>query len=123
MLHENNALDYALKHIYSLENTKVLLEKRGWTSEQIKVGVLHATIDVYEKVVWLHIPNHIEKRGQKVKIKGICRFISKVDYVAVLVERAWNKADPYKLVPVDSWDELIVKGMNDEFYGFASKSK
>lgn len=116
LLHENNAEDYALRHIYSLENTKVLLEKWGWTSEHIKVGIDNATIDVYKNVVWLHIPNRIEKRGQKIKIKGICRFISKVDYVAVLVERAWDKADPYKLVPGDSWNELIAKGMNDEFY-------
>ncbi len=116
LLHENNAQDYALKYIYSLENTKVLLDKWGWTPEQIKVGIEHATIDVYKNVVWLHIPNHIEKRGQQVKIKGICRFISKVDYVGVLVDRAWDKADPYKLIPGDSWDELIAKGMNDEFY-------
>jgi hypothetical protein len=116
LLHENNSEDYALRHLYSLENTKALLQKWGWSPEEIKVGMEHCTIDVYEKIVYLHIPNKIEKRGVVVKIRGISRFISKTDYVNTLVKRCWDKADPYKLVPGDSWDELVSKGMNDEFY-------
>ncbi|MBO3463858.1 hypothetical protein G7B40_037890 [Aetokthonos hydrillicola Thurmond2011] len=116
LLHENNAEDYALRHIYSLENTKSLLEKWGWTAEQIKIGIEYATIDVYKHCCWLHIPGKIEKRGQLIKIRGICRFISKADFVAVLIERAWQKADPYKLQPGDNWDELIARGNTGEFY-------
>lgn len=114
--HEDNSEDYALRHIYSLENTKVLLQKWGWTPEQIKTGIDYATIDVYRNFVYLHIPNKIEKRGQLIKIRGISRFISKADYVAVLVERSWAKADPYKLQPGDNWDDLIARGNTGDFY-------
>jgi hypothetical protein len=106
LLHENNGEDYALRHIYSLENTKVLLKQFGWQDEQIKQGIDHATIDVYEKVVYLHIPNKIEKRGEKIKIKGISRFVSKSNYVDILVNRCWAKADPYKLEFTGDWDEF-----------------
>jgi len=116
LLHENNSEDYALRHIYSLENTKALLTKWGWISEQIRVGIEHATIDVYQNFVWLYIPNKIQKRGETIKIRGISRFISKADYVGILIARCWSKADPYKLSPGNDWDELIAKGMNDEFY-------
>ncbi len=116
LLHENNSEDYALKHLYSLENTKVLLDKWGWTSEQIKVGIDNATIDVYEKVVWLHIPAYIIKKGDRLKICGISRFISKADYVQVLIDRAWSKADPYKLQLGNSWDEFVVMGNTGDFY-------
>lgn len=116
LLHENNAEDYALRHLYSLENTKELLRRWGWNEEQIKLGIEHATIDVYEKIVYLHIPALIIKRGEKVKIRGISRFISKNDYVDVLVKRCWAKADPYKLEPGTEWDEFIVRGNTGDFY-------
>lgn len=123
LLHENNGVgeasrreDYALRHIYSLENTKSLLQKWGWSAEQIKVGIDHATVDVYKSVVYLHIPNKIEKRKEKIKIRGISRFISKADYVGILIERCWAKADPYKLEPGSEWDELIARGNTGDFY-------
>jgi hypothetical protein len=116
LLHENNAEDYALRHIYSLENTKELLRLWGWNDEQIKVGIDNITIDVYDKIVYIHIPGFIVKRGEKVKIRGISRFISKADYVDVLVKRCWSKADPYKLEFGTEWDEFIVKGNSDDFY-------
>lgn len=116
LLHENNSENYALRHIYSLENTKDLLKTWGWSEKQIKSGIDHATIDIYKHQVYLHIPGKIEKRGTTVKIRGISRYISKADYVSTLVKRCWDKADPYRLVPGNSWDELISKGMGDEFY-------
>ncbi|QIR41705.1 hypothetical protein HCG51_33890 (plasmid) [Tolypothrix sp. PCC 7910] len=116
LLHEDNREDYALRHIYSLENTKALLTKWGWTPEQIKTGIDYATIDVYRNVVWLHIPNKILHRGQLIKIRGISRFISKADYIDVLVTRSWAKADPYKLQPGDNWDDLITRGNTGDFY-------
>ncbi|MEH2462267.1 hypothetical protein [Nostoc sp.] len=87
LLHENNGDDYALRHLYSLENTKVLLTKWGWSAEQVKVGIDYATIDIYKNQVYLHISNKISKRGQLIKVRGISRFISKTDYVNVLIER------------------------------------
>jgi hypothetical protein len=116
LLHENNGDDYALRHIYSLENTKILLKQFGWQDEQIKQGIDHATIDVYEKIVYLHIPNKIEKRGEKIKIKGISRFVSKFNYVDILINRCWAKADPYKLEFAGDWDEFISKGNNNDFH-------
>lgn len=116
LLHEDNSEDYALRHIYSLENTKALLLKWGWSAEQIKTGIDYATIDVYRNFVYLHITNKVEKRGQIIKIRGISRFISKVDYIDVLVTRSWQKADPYKLQPGDNWDDLIARGNTGEFY-------
>lgn len=116
LLHENNSEDYALRHIYSLENTKELLRRWGWGQEQIKQGIEHITIEVYEKVVYLHIPAFIIKRGEKIKIRGISRFVSKADYVDVLVSRCWAKADPYKLEPGTDWDEFIIKGNTGDFH-------
>ena len=116
LLHENKSEDYALRHIYSLENTKVLLQKWGWSAEEIKQGIDYATIDVYNHQVWLHIPGTIEKRKETIKIRGICRFISKADYVDILIKRCSGKADPYKLEPGDNWDELIARGNTGDFY-------
>ncbi|MBN3869539.1 MAG: hypothetical protein HWQ23_04280 [Nostoc sp. JL33] len=116
LLHENNGEDYALRHIYSLENTKVLLTKWGWSAEQVKTGIDHTTIDVYKNVVYLHICNKVTKRGQLIKIRGISRFISKIDYVEVLINRCWTKSDPYKLEPGSDWDELIARGNTGDFY-------
>ncbi|MHC5610541.1 MAG: hypothetical protein ACYTXA_05865 [Nostoc sp.] len=116
LLHENNAEDYALRHLYSLENTKALLIKWGWSAEQVKAGIDCATIDVYKNIVYLHICNKVTKRGQTIKIRGISRFISKADYVDILIKRCWEKADPYKLQPGDNWDELIARGNTGDFY-------
>lgn len=116
LLHENNGDDYALRHLYSLENTKAMLSKWGWTADEIKAGIDYATIDVYKSVVYFHICNKIIKRGQTIKIRGISRFISKADYVGILIERCWAKADPYKLEPGSEWDELIAKGNTGDFY-------
>ncbi|MEA5504933.1 hypothetical protein VB735_17840 [Halotia wernerae UHCC 0503] len=123
LLHENNSEDYALRHIYSLENTKCLLQKWGWTPEQIKAGIDYSTIDIYKNQVYLHIPNKIIKEYKTPvthntikKIKGISRFISKADYVEVLINRCWLKADPYKLEPGSDWDELIARGNTGDFY-------
>ena len=119
LLHENSSENYGLRHIYSLENTKQLLKKWGWTEEEIKTGIEHITIDVYEKIVYIHIPAFIIKRGEKIKIRGISRFVSKADYVNILVMRCWSKADPYKLEVGDNWDEFIVKGNTGEFYSLS----
>lgn len=116
LLHDNSAEDYALKHLYSLENTKALLENWGWTAEEIKVGSDRLTIDVYEKVVYLHIPNFIEKKGDRIRARGLSRFVSKADYVDILIKRAWAKADPYKLQPGSTWDEFIAMGNSGDFY-------
>lgn len=116
LLHENPHDNYALKHIYSLENCKVLLSNWGWNAEEIKIGINHITIDVYQNFVWLHIPGWIVKKNNPVKIRGISRFVSKIDFIAVLVNRAWGKADPYKLEPGNEWDELIAKGNTGDFY-------
>lgn len=116
LLHDNNSEDYALKHLYSLENTKALLEGWGWSVDQIKVGADNLTIDVYERVVWLHIPAYITKKGDRIRIRGLSRFVSKADFVQVLIQRAWSKADPYKLQPGNSWDEMIALGNTGDFY-------
>ncbi|NWF61731.1 MAG: hypothetical protein HXY43_21360 [Fischerella sp.] len=123
LLHENNAEDYALRHLYSLENTKELLRQWGWLEEDIKKGIDLITIEVYETFVYLHIPNKIVREYKTPvphttikKIKGLSRFVSKADFVDVLINRCWDKADPYKLQIGDNWHELIAKGMTDEFY-------
>ena len=117
LLHEKNSEDYALRHLYSLENTKYLLTSWKWNAEDIKVGIEHAVIDVYEKIVYLHIPKHFIKRnGDHIRIRGISRFISKADYVEALIQRTWSKSDPYKLQPGNDWDELIAMGNTGDFY-------
>lgn len=116
LLQENKAEDYALRHLYSLENTKKLLRRWGWNEEEIKTGIEHITIDVYEKIVYIHIPAFITKRGKRIKIHGISRFTSKADYVDVLVSRCWSKADPYKLELGTEWNEFIVRGNTGDFY-------
>lgn len=123
LLHEDNREDYALRHIYSLENTKALLQKWGWTLEDIKAGIDHVTIDVYKHFVYIHIPNKIVREYKTPaphttikKIKGLSRFVSKADFVEVLISRSWAKADPYKLELGNDWDELIARGNTGDFY-------
>lgn len=116
LLQENADKNYALKHLYSVENTKHLLNKWGWATEEIRQGINFITIDVYEKIVYVHIPRIIYKRNQAIKIRGISRFVSKSDYLEILVNRAWSKADPYKLEPSEEWDELVAQGNTGDYY-------
>lgn len=135
LLHSDSKEDYALRHLYSLENTKQILRNLGWTDKEIKVAGDHLTIDVHEKVVRLHLPAWIpvsdrEAKGFSVlngtakiingklckKVRGLSTFISKDVYVHVLIERTWAKADPYKLRPTDSWDEFTALGNTGEDY-------
>jgi hypothetical protein len=82
---------------------------------------LHSLVSL-RRLTYLHIPNKITKRGETVKIKGISRFISKIDYVDTLVRRCWTKADPFKLEPGSDWNELIAKGNTGDFYELTLKS-
>jgi hypothetical protein len=109
--------NYALKHLYSLDNLKIILTNRGWSSADLKGIESRVVIDVFDKVVWVKIANFERKRGEKVKIRGLCTFISKNDFLKTLINKCWSKADPYKLVPGDNWDEFIAKGSEtSDFY-------
>lgn len=108
---QDGSENFALKHLYSLDNLKIILTGRGWSADDLKGIESRAVIDVFSKVVWVHIKNSAMKRGVKVKVRGLCSFISKADFLGVLVDKCWEKADPYLLVPGDSWDEFIAKGV------------
>lgn len=135
LLNENSSENYALRHLYSQENTKQILHNLGWTDEEIKTGIDHLTIDVYEKIVRLHIPAWIPVKGFQQKnysvmngtakiingqlcrkVRGLSTFISKGVYVHILIERTWSKADPYKLLPMDEWDEFSALGNSGDSY-------
>ncbi|MBW4597739.1 MAG: hypothetical protein KME46_33745 [Brasilonema angustatum HA4187-MV1] len=107
---------YALHHLYNVEATRVLLQKWGWSTEDIKIGCEHITIDVMKHSVYLHIPNKIVKRGETIKIKGLSRHVSKGDYVQVLIDKAKTKSDPYKLQLGDDWNRFIALGNTGDFY-------
>lgn len=114
---EDSSKNSALKHLYSLDNLKIILTKHGWSASDLKGIESRVVIDVFSKIVWVHIKNFVRKGGEKVKVRGLCSFISKVDFLGVLVDKCWEKADPYKLVPGDSWDEFIAKGVEaSDFY-------
>lgn len=115
MLADVESGNYALHHLYSVEATRHLLQKWGWSAEEIKVGCDHITIDVMKASVYVHIPNKIVKRGERVKIRGISRQIKKGDYLEILIERAYAKADPYKL-QMTTWDEFVAMGNTGDFY-------
>ncbi len=119
LLSPDSSKNYALKHLYSQENTKHVLSKFGFSPEQIKEAISHITIDVWVFVVRIHIPkwipvpqsqlrNHSILNGCKIinkalhrPIKSMSRFISKKDFLNSLIERNMAKADPYKLLPTD----------------------
>lgn len=116
LLHDNPAENYALKHLYSVENCRHLLKGWGWESDEIKEGTKHITIDVREKSIYIHIPNIVLKRNKPVKIRGISRYVKKIDFLEILIDRAWSKADPYKLELGNEWDEIIAQGNTGDFY-------
>jgi hypothetical protein len=114
---DDSSKNYALKHLYSLDNLKIILGGRDWNAEDLKGIESRVVIDVFDKVVWVHIKNFERKRGVKVKARGMCSFISKKEFLKTLVDKCWAKADPYKLVPGDNWDEFIAKGTEaSDFY-------
>lgn len=116
LLHDNPAENYALKHLYSVENCRYLLKNWDWEADEIKEGTKHITIDVREKSVYIYIPNTVLKRNKPVKIRGLSRFVKKADFLEVLIQRAWSKADPYKLELGNEWDEIIAQGNTGDFY-------
>ena len=56
LLSENPNRDFALKHLYSIENTKEILAGLGWSQEEIKDAEEHISIDVWYYVVRVHVP-------------------------------------------------------------------
>jgi hypothetical protein len=105
-------LEYSLRHLYSLSNAQIFLsETLGWSEADAK-NIKHGTIDVYKDVVWIHVPQKCPKGNC---IKGISRFVSKNEFVKILIAKCWSKADPYKLEIVD-WDEFAVLGNSGEHY-------
>lgn len=135
LIHSDERENYALRHLYSLENTKTILTNLGWSKDEIKEATEYITIDVREKSVRLHVPGWIPVSDRQAKqysvmdgtakiinsqlckkIRGISRFISKDVYVHILIERCWKKADPYKLLPREGqWDEFIAQGMDENY--------
>jgi hypothetical protein len=108
----HTTLEYSLRHLYSLSNVQIFLsETLGW-SEADAQNIKHGTIDVYRDVVYLYIPKKCPK-GKP--IKGISRFVSKNEFVKILIAKCWGKADPYKL-EMSEWDEFTVMGNTGEFY-------
>lgn len=116
LLHDNPSENYALKHLYSVENCRHLLKNWGWTTEEIKQGSDRITIDVCEKLVYLHIPNTVTKKNKPVKIRGLSRYVKKIDFLEILIQRAWGKADPYKLELGNDWSEIIAQGNTGDYY-------
>ncbi|MBP5977037.1 hypothetical protein HW132_31035 [Brasilonema sp. CT11] len=108
---------YALQHIYSVEACRHLLKKWGWSEEDIKLSCEHIVIDVHQNFVYLKVPRMtLIKKGEPVKVRPLSRFVSKKDFVNTLIERAWQKSDPYKLQASSSWDEFVVMGNTGEVY-------
>lgn len=109
--------NYALKHLYSLDNLKIILQGRGWSADDLKGIESRVIIDVFNKVVWVHVKNFRFTGGGKLKVRGLSSFISKNEFLKTLIDKCWSKADPYKLVPGGNWDEFIAKGTEaSDFY-------
>lgn len=120
--HENPHDNYALKHLYSQDNLKYYLFEKGWSKEDIEIGIKHCTIDVFENQVYVHIPNKLEKAFLRPaphtvikKIRGLSTFISKLTFINILIGKCDRKADPYKL-ELANWDSFIAQGSTGEFY-------
>ena len=132
LLSPDSSKNYALKHLYSQENTKHVLNRFGFTPEQIKEAIPHITIDVWAFVVRIHIPKWIPVRQSQLRnysvlngckiinkalhrpIKSMSSFISKKDFVNALIERNMAKADRYKLLPTDEWNIFTHKGVQED---------
>ena len=132
LLSSDSSKNYALRHLYSLENTKHILNNLGFTPEQIKEAIPHITIDVWAFVVRIHIPKWIKipksqltnysiLNGCKIikgelhrPIKSMSRFVSKKDFINALIERNMASSDPYKLLPTLDWDTFTHKGVQDD---------
>ena len=132
LLSSDSSKNYALRHLYSQENTKHILNILGFTPEQIKEAIPHLTIDVWAFVVRIHIPKWIKIPSSQLKnysvfngckiikgelhraIKSMSRFVSKKDFINALISRNMAKADPYKLLPTDDWNVFTHKGVQDD---------
>ena len=115
LLKEDTAECFALRYLYSVRNVEFLLTKTGWSAEDIKRGKEHLTIAVDRYLIYAHIPNKINKKDRTISIRGLSRNFSKKDFINALIERAWKRADPYKLEQGDTAFEFIAQGV-DEFY-------
>jgi hypothetical protein len=108
----HTTLEYSLQHLYSLSNVEIFLsETLHWSKEDAK-NIKYGTVDVYKNVVWIHIAKKCPK-GKP--IKGISRFVSKNEFIKILIAKCWAKADPYKLEMVN-WDEFTALGNSGEHY-------
>jgi hypothetical protein len=122
---------HALHLLYSKENTKQILLANGYDSRFIDEAVEHMTIDVQKYVVRVHIPRWIPVKTSQLRYfsilngcKGIngklhrpipffSSFISKREYLQILIDRTQAKSDPYKVFRSEEWDVFIHQGVEE----------
>jgi hypothetical protein len=122
---------HALHLLYSKENTKQILLANGYDPRFIDEAVEHMTIDVQKYVVRVHIPRWVPVKTAQLRYFSIlngCKvingklhrpipffssFISKREYLQILIDRNQAKSDPYKVFSSEDWDEFVHQGVEE----------
>ncbi len=108
LISKNPNRDFALKHLYNLKNTMEILARLGWSKEEIKDAEEHISIDVWYYVVRIHIPKWIQMSGTGLyrPVRSLSRFISKNDFINVVMDFNMRTTEFYEISATKQWDVL-----------------
>lgn len=104
-------LDASLKHLYSRTNLAAVVLEKEWLTESELHRLDSAIMDIWALVVWVKLPAQIPYK------KTICRFISKKDFLRVVIESAQKRSEDMTACKhKNDFTKILIKSTSGKYY-------
>lgn len=110
-------LDASLKHLYSKTNLAAVVLEKGWLLESELHRLDTAIMDIWALVVWVKIPAQIPYK------KTICRFISKKDFLRVVIESAQLRSKGMTACKHEDVSKVLIESTSGKYYELTPQHK
>lgn len=110
-------LDASLKHLYSKTNLAAVVLEKGWLTESELHRLDNAIMDIWALVVWVKIPAQIPYK------KTICRFISKKDFLRVVIESAQPRSEGMTACKHEDISKVLIESTSGKYYELTPQYK
>lgn len=111
-------LDASLKHLYSRTNLATVVLEKGWLTESELHRLDSAIMDIWALVVWVKIPAQIPYK------KTICRFVSKKDFLRVVIESAQQRSEGMTTCKDrNDFTKILIKSTSGKYYELTPQHK
>lgn len=110
-------LEASLKHLYSKTNLAAVVLEKGWLLESELHRLDSAIMDIWALVVWVKIPAQIPYK------KTICRFISKKDFLRVVIESAQQRSKGMTACKHEDISKVLIESTSGKYYELTPQHK